>query len=852
MRWDADGRMARVAAWQGAGLMVRGRGGPPPTPFSLLLFFLLSIFGFAPTVAAADAPEQESATLAERLMRTETVSRLLAETRQDLDNGEGLQALAPELDAAERKLALSLGDLAETRLADAEVMQLYDLQTRVETEGARVAAWAESLSLHANRLEADLEALTREMDDWRRFRTLAREREAPESLARRADAVMESLERQRGQVLTLRNSLLVMLEQAARLRSRVVDLRWELQRRRELIHGQMRSTASEPLWRAEWAPEAGRRHFEQALDVLKLDLVGSATYVREHWPSLLSLFAIPWLGLLFLPKRWLEQAAQRYRDPPDLWSVPALWRAPGVAGLLIGLISLDWLGPPGPVAWYDLLWLAMLGPAHHLARLTWGAGTPRSLSMLYLCLVPVALRTQLELLPWVDRWVLAAQSLVMLAALMRDHAAGRWRRFWPAIQPPTRGWVLGLTAALLGGSLIANVFGRVGLGKNLMQSILGATGFALIYYLAARVLLGAGLALLESPALGGFRIVRHRAETVARALRWGLNLLFMALWILTALLIFRVYDSVWAAGLRLVNHQFTLVHTPISVRAVLTALLLLLGGYGLTRAVKLLLETELFPRWQLPVGLPFAVSALTRYTIGLVAVLLAVRELGIDLTRLGLLAGALGVGIGFGLQNIFNNFVSGLILLLEQPVNVGDVIQVDKVDGVVKRIGIRSSTVRTLQGAEIILPNAELIARDVINWTLSDRRRRLEIEIGVDYRSEPDRVIALLEGLARAAPAVLDNPEPFAILEKFGESALEFRLYVWIEHYEDNLQIGSDLRRAILNALRTAGIGIPYPQRDVHIRRGDAEPGGGGQPMFRVSQASATSTQESAVGHSMR
>jgi len=321
----------------------------------------------------------------------------------------------------------------------------------------------------------------------------------------------------------------------------------------------------------------------------------------------------------------------------------------------------------------------------------------------------------------------------------------------------------------------------------------------------------------------------------------------MVMWILSALLIFRIHDSVVAASLRLVNHQFILVHTPISVRAVLTALLLLMGGYGLTRAVKLLLETELFPRWQLPVGLPFAVSALTRYTIGLFAFLLAVRELGIDLTRLGLLAGALGVGIGFGLQNIFNNFVSGLILLLEQPVNVGDVIQVDKVDGVVKRIGIRSSTVRTLQGAEIILPNAELIARDVINWTLSDRRRRLEIEVGVEYRSEPDRVIGLLESLARAAPAVLDNPEPFAILENFGESALEFRLYVWIEHYEDNLQIGSDLRRVILAALRADGIGIPYPQRDVHIRRGDYELGKSGHSLPLVSQPVETPAQAMAV-----
>jgi len=838
MRWDADRQMTGWPARPGFGPTAPGLEGPLWTLLTLLLLFLAGLGDVraAAPVAAEVTSEQACTSLAGMLMRTETTSRLQAEIRQELDNGQGLQALAPELDAAELKLSLTLGGLGEVRLADAEVMQLYDLQTRLETEGSRVVRWLESLNPRVNRLEADLEMLDREMDCWRRFRPLAREREAPESLALRADTIMESLGRQRGQVLTLRNRLLVMLEQAARLRSGVMDLRWELQRRRELIHGQMRSTATQPLWRAEWETTAGRRHVEQALDMLKLDLSAAAAHLREEWPGLLTLFAIPLLGILFLPRRWLEHAVKRYGDTPAFSPMPALWEAPGWSGLLVALIGLDWLGPPGPVAWYDLLWLAMLAPAHQLARSTWGEGIPITITVLCFCLIPVSLRTQMELLPWADRWVLAVQALAMLVAVGRDYHTGRWRRIGPAIPQPPHGLALGLAAVLLGGALIANVFGWVGLGKNLIQGILGTAGFALIYRLGSRVLLGVGLALLESPWLANSRIVRHRGETVAQALRLGLNGLFTLMWLVSALLIFRVHDPVVAASLRLVNHQFTLVHTPISVRAVLTALLLLTGGYGLTRVVKLLLETELFPRWQLPVGLPFAVSALTRYTIGLIAFLLAVRELGIDPTRLGLLAGALGVGIGFGLQNIFNNFVSGLILLLEQPVNVGDVIQVDKVDGVVKRIGIRSSTVRTLQGAEIILPNAELIARDVINWTLSDRRRRLEIEVGVDYRSEPDRVIGLLESLARAAPAVLDNPDPFAILEHFGESALEFRLYVWIEHYEDNLQIGSDLRRAILAALRAAGIGIPYPRRDVHIRHGDDEPGRRQISLFRMSQ----------------
>ena len=767
---------------------------------------------------AQDQPDLEMGSLAGMLKRTEATHRLMAEARTDLDTGRNLLALAPDLDEADRKLSLSLGGLGELRLADAEIMQLYDLQTRVDTEGSRLAGWVESLSALATRLDADMEALRGEADLWRRFRRLAGEREAPEPLAQRADTAVESLERLRGQALSMRNRLLLMLDRAAQLWSRVTDLRGEFQRHRELIHGQMRATSTDPLWRVEWDFESGKQHLDQVLDLLTLDLLAIQAYLREQWAGVSILFALPFLGISSMPRRWLERAAERHADEPTLRPTASVLSEPGWSGLLVALIAMDWLGPPGPVAYYDMLWLTMLLPGFFLARSTWGEETPTSVTALFLCLAPITLRTQLELMPLTDRWMQLVQALAMLVAVGRDYRAGRLRQVWPGFHRPVREVTAGLTLAVLCGALIANLFGFVGLGKILVQGILGTAGFALMYFLAGRVMLSVGLALLESPGLAYSRIVRYRREAVAGALRVGLIALFAGMWGLSALLIFRVQDTLLAASMRFVNHVFTVGQASISVRAVLTALLLLAGAYALARAMRLLLEVELFPRWKVQAGIPFAVSTLTRYAIGLFAVVLAVMELDIDLSRLGLLAGALGVGIGFGLQNIFNNFVSGLILLLEQPVNVGDVIQVDNVDGVVKRIGIRSSTVRTLQGAEIILPNAELISRDVINWTLSDRRRRLEIEVGVDYGSEPERVIGLLEAMAREAPEVLDNPEPFAILAAFGESAIEFRLYAWIEHYEDNLQIGSDLRRAILAGLRAAGIGIPFPQRDVHIR----------------------------------
>jgi small-conductance mechanosensitive channel len=214
----------------------------------------------------------------------------------------------------------------------------------------------------------------------------------------------------------------------------------------------------------------------------------------------------------------------------------------------------------------------------------------------------------------------------------------------------------------------------------------------------------------------------------------------------------------------------------------------------------------------------------TRYLLVSAGFLLAIAAMGIDLTKVTVLAGALGVGIGFGLQGVVNNFVSGLILLMERPVNVGNVVQMGPLHGTIRRIGVRSSTIQTFQGAEVIVPNADLISKEVTNWTLSDRRRRLEIDIGVAYGSEPEQVVKVLEAAAREVAEVAAEPPPFAWCTGFGDSSIGFRLNAWIDDYARGIANESALRMAIVRKLRDAAIEIPFPQRDIHIRTAPAGP----------------------------
>jgi small-conductance mechanosensitive channel len=187
-----------------------------------------------------------------------------------------------------------------------------------------------------------------------------------------------------------------------------------------------------------------------------------------------------------------------------------------------------------------------------------------------------------------------------------------------------------------------------------------------------------------------------------------------------------------------------------------------------------------------------------------------------DLTKITVLAGALGVGIGFGLQSMVNNFVSGLILLFERPIHVGDTVQVGNLAGRVHRIGIRASVVRTAQGAEIIVPNAQLITEQVTNWTLSDQLRRIDLPVGVSYGTAPKKVIELLESVARTHPEVLKDPAPRALFIGYGDSSINFEVRAWAE-FANWVQVHSDLTIAVYDAVYAAGMSFPFPQRDVHV-----------------------------------
>jgi potassium efflux system protein len=256
---------------------------------------------------------------------------------------------------------------------------------------------------------------------------------------------------------------------------------------------------------------------------------------------------------------------------------------------------------------------------------------------------------------------------------------------------------------------------------------------------------------------------------------------------------------------------------PITVRKVVVGLVLLVLGYFASKVLSRIARRGL-PR-RMTEGAAATLESILFYVLLLMFGLSALNIAGVPLTAFTLLGGAAAIGIGFGSQNIVNNFISGLILLAERPVNVGDLIQLGELYGTVERIGPRSTRVRTGENVEIIVPNSAFLEQNVVNWTLTENRVRISVRVGVVYGSPTDAVRDLIHDVVRSHERVLKTPEPVVLFVDFGESSLDFDVHFWIEMKKmmDRRSVESDVRFGIDRAFREAGIVIAFPQRDVHL-----------------------------------
>ena len=266
---------------------------------------------------------------------------------------------------------------------------------------------------------------------------------------------------------------------------------------------------------------------------------------------------------------------------------------------------------------------------------------------------------------------------------------------------------------------------------------------------------------------------------------------------------------------------FHLGDSPFTTRTFILLILSLFLLFYISSKIRKVLVNKIFPRYNLDIGISQSIATILRYVLIVIGLIIIFQTTGIDLSAIGLLVGALGVGIGFGLQSITNNFISGLIILFERPIKIGDRIEVDDLAGNIIEISARATTIITNDNIAVIVPNSDIINSRVINWSHNNRIIRLNFPVGVSYNEDPEKIRKILTEVAIANPGILSTPKPYILFEGFGDSSLNFNVLVWTTEYIDRPKIlRSELYYEIFAKFKEHNVEIPFPQRDIHLKSG--------------------------------
>jgi small-conductance mechanosensitive channel len=556
---------------------------------------------------------------------------------------------------------------------------------------------------------------------------------------------------------------------------------------------------SAPLWATQTPPsQAGPSG--QSADSPSRQAADAVAYARRHPDLLLVHLAI--FGVLLVILLWLKRGLRKWAaEEPDLERAAPILDVPIATALALSFVVKGTMYADAPASFRAALGIVLLLPIIVLLRRLLDHRLHPALYFLLLFYFVGEVRATFAAMQTLNRWIYSGELLAVLIVFW-------WVTTTSGDQTEAgAGAVLGrfarnlcrLAILLLIGALTAGVLGYDRLSTMVGTAVLHSTYAAVFLFALVRVLLGLLLIALRVRPLRNTHIASQHHIEVHRRIHRVLAVVALLVWAWMTLGFFQLQTLAMGWGATVLDFKLPAGGSTMGqLIGFAAAIWLSLMAARLTRFV---LEEEVFKRVNLSPGLPYAVLTMTNYVVIGAGLLIAFGQLGVERTRLTILAGAFSVGLGFGLQNIINNFVSGIILLFERPVKVGDVIQIGDAIGEVRRIGIRASVIGTRDGSDIIVPNGNLISNQFTNWTYSDRQRSVEIPLNIAGGADPNRVLTLLKTAAAGHASTKDHPSPEVYITALTAAGISVTVRAWISHYEDWVQTRSDLSLTLVEAL---------------------------------------------------
>jgi len=743
------------------------------------------------------------------------VGNLIRGFATNLAPGSEIETIRKFLPQVSVDIALELKSTANI-LKEQPALETLQAQEQIwQQRQSQLTVWLNLLTDRATKQQVALTQLKKLQDTWARTRDAEESAKAPPPVLRQIDATLAAIaaaqqphQAQRDEVLNLQTQIAEQVAGCNRALAQIAELQ-------QMTVGGIFTRENPPIWNADlWfrakvlqdrLPEIAASYWRDIL-----------LYVRDpsrHMPWHVGIFIA--LSLVLLAARRQVSPSESAGSHPSHATV--VFDHVFAAALLVTLMVATAPASPVPITVKRLFNIVALVPIIVLTRRVVSPIVAPVIYALAILFATDTVRRAVAGEPPMGQGILVLEAVTGIVVLGWLWIYGARRAARGLGQTSTlRRLVAAFLLFALAIGLIAAVFGYMRLARLTIPGVFAGGALALELYASVQVAMGVVAYALRLWPLRLLHMVQDHRDLLERRIYRLLLWLVAVGWLFRYLDYLGLFDPAWSLAIGFLNTRLERGSLSTSVGDIAAFFLTMLGAYWLSTFIRFMLEEDVYPRTRIAAGQSYAVSNLLNYAILAVGFLLALAVLGMDLTKMTVLLGALGVGIGFGLQSVVNNFVSGLILLFERPIHVGDTVQVGSLQGRVRRIGIRASVVRTAQGAEIIVPNAQLITEQVTNWTLSDQLRRLDLPVGVNYGAEPKKVIELLETAAGAHPKVLQDPAPRGLFMSYGDSSINFELRAWTEQ-ANSMQVHSDLTVAIYDAIYAAGMSFPFPQREVRV-----------------------------------
>mgnify|MGYP001420588599 CR=1 FL=1 len=776
------------------------------------------------TAPAANAPSAETNAspgaafsptpipFSEVITQAENASSTLKEIAAGAVSDTATQEVARRLPPLTDEINSRLKATAETVEGASSLDNLRGFESDWRTLSGELTDWNDDLTARAKKLETDLGRVDELIEKWQKTRDQLNKAETPAEILARINEIIRTASETRRAILAEQTHVIALQNRVTEQHKRVGEALKTIAARREALVGQLLVQDSPPFWSRDlWTRGQGgiRQNIRQSLTA-QLQGLNAFAVLNKDKLIVHALVFVLLAALLFYLRRWARPVVEAQ---PDLKPSAVIFNLPISTALVLAIFFSSRFYPQTPQILQAIFGAIVLVPTVIILRRI----IERPLYPLLYSLVVFYFVDQLRVIsegvPAVWRPLFLAETLCAFlffwwlyrVRLSAEDAADEKSGSAVKIIRTASLVVLPFFAA----AFLANVFGFVNLARIIGDAVLRSAYAAVVLYGAVRILEGLVVFALRFRPLNMLKMAGPYAAEIQEKTARIFRFLALALWIYITLDLFTLRETVYRELKAVLTAELNLGSLSISAFDVLIFFAVVWAAFMLSRLIRFALEQEVYTRFPLPQGIPYAVSTIINYIILLIGFFFAVGAAGFDLTRFTVLVGAFGVGIGFGLQNIFNNFVSGLILLFERPVKVGDEIMVGDASGTVRRIGIRASIIRQWDNSEIIVPNSKLISENVKNWTRSTRKRGVEVPVRVAHGTDAELVIGLLKKVAAEHPLVADTPAPQAFLSELAPLALIFKLRVWTAQTDKASSIGNDLAAAVSKELAVNNIKVP-------------------------------------------